>query len=67
MIEALLQEARELIEAGDYDAARILLEAVDDAVVRALLDEMDARKEEGSTRFTYLEAADLSSVVDAGE
>jgi hypothetical protein len=54
MIEVLLQEARELIVKGDYDAARILLEPVDDPVAQALLAGLDAQEE--ATRFTALEA-----------
>jgi hypothetical protein len=54
MIEVLLQEARELIAKGDYEAARILLEPVDNPAAQALLAELDAQEE--NTPFTALES-----------
>ena len=55
MIREQLQAACELIAEGEYELARVLLRRIDHPEARAMLAELDARREEGSTRFTALE------------
>jgi hypothetical protein len=56
MSEVLLKEARDLIKAERYEEARAILQTLGDPEARAMLTELDARREEGSTRFTASES-----------